>query len=222
MPGRPPIFFRLYLITDRRVVPGADLATAVDRALRGAPSGAVAVQLREKDLPAGELYELAADLRKITRSAGALLLVNDRADVAVACGADGVHLPVHGLGPKVARAIVGPDLLIGCSTHSVSEAEAARDGGADFVTFGPVYETPSKAHYGPAVGLSALGEASGRLSGFPVFALGGVTPDRAADCLKAGAFGVSAIRAVIGAVDPAGAANDMVRPFAQTSASAGK
>lgn len=216
MERRPPVLFRLYLITDRRAAPDGDLVTAVDRALRGAPSGTIAVQLREKDLPAGELADLATDLRKVTRSAGALLLINDRADVAVACGADGVHLPVAGLAPEIARGIVGPNLLIGCSTHSLAEAELALDRGADLLTFGPVYETPSKAAYGPPVGLAALEEVCTHLSPFPVFALGGVTPERAFECSRAGAFGVSAIRAVIAASNPAAASAGMVGPFASS------
>ena len=124
-----------------------------------------------------------------------------------------MHLPVAGLAPEVARGIVGPGLLIGCSTHSLAEAELALDRGADLVTFGPVYETPSKAPYGPPVGISALEEVCTHLSGIPVFALGGVTPERASECCRAGAFGVSAIRAVIAASDPAAASAWMVAPF---------
>ena len=134
------IDFGLYLITDRRQARGGDLLSAVERALDG---GVRAVQLREKDLPGRELLALAEGMRRLTSRYGAKLLVNDRADVALACRADGVHLGVASIPPSVARRLLGPDALIGCSTHGEAELAAAADGGADFATFGPVYATAS-------------------------------------------------------------------------------
>jgi thiamine-phosphate pyrophosphorylase len=127
---------RLYLVTDRRMV--SDLAGAVRAALSGVPPGCAAVQLREKDLPGARLLELARKLLPICRAASAPLLVNDRADVARAAGADGVHLPARGLPVSQARDLLGPRALIGASCHAAGEVVAAHHAGADFALFGPV------------------------------------------------------------------------------------
>ncbi|MDF1553904.1 MAG: thiamine phosphate synthase [Deferrisomatales bacterium] len=195
--------FSLYLITDRNLCGGWDpLLTALERALAG---GADAVQLREKDLSAGELYPRARQVRELTRRFGARLLINDRADVALAVEADGVHLGGHSLPAAVVRERLGAELLVGVSTHSVAEVATAAAGGADFVTFGPVYATPSKAAYGLPLGVTTLGDAC-RAASLPVYALGGVTPERRAEVLAAGAAGCAVIAAVLGAVDPGRAA----------------
>lgn len=200
---RPP--FRLYLITDRRLAPDGDLPALLGRALHGVRAGAVGVQLREKDLGAGALRSLAREVLAVTRPAGAVLLINDRVDVALAVQADGVHLAGHSLPAAEARALLGPDRYLAASTHDLAEATAALTGGCNFVTFGPVFPTPSKTHYGPPVGLQRLREACAALTPFPLFALGGVEPNNAAECRTAGAAGVSVIRAVLTAPDPAGA-----------------
>jgi thiamine-phosphate pyrophosphorylase len=177
--------FRLLAISDRRSLPAGDLAGW----LAGlATAGVGAVQIREKDLGDGTLWE-------ITRTARALLppplclLVNGRADVAVAAGADGVHLPADGLPVAALRRRFGPGLLLGVSTHDPAEVARARDEGADYATFGPVWETPGK---GPSTGTAALARAAA--AGLPVFALGGVTIPRFGEVAAAGAAGVAAIR----------------------------
>jgi len=205
--------FSLYLITDRRQVPGGDLVTAVRGALEG---GVRAVQLREKDLPAAELFPLARELRELTRRHGARLFVNDRLDVALAVGADGVHLGGHSLPTATARRLLGPLALIGVSTHSESEAARAARDGADFVTFGPVYFTPSKARYGAPVGLERLSAATA-VSPLPVFALGGVTAERCVDVLAAGARGAALISAILADPDPAAAATRCLAQLAPSS-----
>lgn len=193
--------FHLYLITDRLQVPDGDLPRAVAHALAG---GVRAVQLREKDLSARDLYPLARELRAVTRRAGARLLINDRVDVALAVEADGVHLGGGSLPVKAARHILGPGRLIGVSTHAVAEVQAARADGADFATFGPVFFTPSKAAFGAPVGLERLRAAcAGPL---PIFALGGVTDERVPDLLAAGAAGVACISAILAAPSPEAAA----------------
>ncbi|HVZ73242.1 MAG TPA: thiamine phosphate synthase [Polyangia bacterium] len=198
---------RLYLITDRRATNGRPLVDVVRAALAGAPAGAVAVSLREKDLDARALLDLARALRAVTRDAGATLYVNDRADVALAAEADGVHLGTRALAPdEVAR--LAPKLAIAVSTHGRAEVEAAaraRDAGADvrFAVFGPIWDTPSKRALGSPVGLEALRGAAGL--GLPLLALGGVTAERAASCRAAGAVGVAAIRAICSAEDPSAA-----------------
>ena len=156
--------------------------------------GVTLVQLREKSLSARALYELASRAASVTRGTGTRLLVNDRADVARAAGCDGVHLTTVSLEARVVRRAFGEDFLVGVSTHTLEEVRAARDGRADFVTFGPVYDTPSKRAYGPPAGPEALREAAGALPGFPVVALGGISEETVAEVLGAGASGVAAIR----------------------------
>jgi len=198
--------FRVYLITDRRQAPGGDLLRAVEGALDG---GIRAVQLREKDLPGKELCLLADRMRNLTARHGVRLLINDRVDIALAVGADGVHLGGASLPASAARTLLGEEALIGCSTHSESELREAVAQGADFATFGPVYPTPSKAAYGPPVGVTALAGACNR-SAIPVFALGGVGPHNVGEVMEAGAFGIALISAVVAAADPRGAAAELV------------
>jgi thiamine-phosphate pyrophosphorylase len=152
------------------------------------------VQLREKSLAARTLYELASAAASLARGSETRVLVNDRADIARASGCDGVHLAADSRDALDVRRAFGPDFLIGVSTHTLSEARAARDGGADFAVFGPVFDTPSKRAYGLPVGLEALSETARDLSPFPLVALGGVASENAADVLRAGAAGVAGIR----------------------------
>lgn len=217
-PGRPALG-RLYLITDQSATGGRDLGAVVEAALAGVPAGALLVQLRAPELGAGALLALARRLRAITAARGALLLVNDRLDVAIAVGADGVHLPERGLDIATVRAVAGPDFLVGVSRHSAGDAAAAARAGADLVVCGPVWPTPSKPGATP-LGLDALaqaaagvaGEAAGRSPGrrTRLYALGGVdTPERARAARAAGAHGVASIRAFCAAADPGAAAAAM-------------
>ena len=151
------------------------------------------LQIREKNLPARNLYELVSRSAEITRGTSTRLLVNDRFDVARAAGADGVHLTESSMSSRVVREMCGEDFVIGVSTHSLESARAAREGGADFVVFGPVFETESKRAYGPPQGLEKLREVATALPGFPVLAIGGITIDNAESCLEAGASGVAGI-----------------------------
>ena len=137
---------------------------------------------------------MTARSAELTRGTKTRLLVNDRADIARAAGADGVHLTTRALEASIIRRAFGPDFLIGVSTHTPAEARAAREQGADFAVFGPVFDTPSKRAYGPPLGLESLRELAQKLSPFPLVALGGVTLDNASAALDAGASGVAAIR----------------------------
>jgi len=202
--GRVP--FSLLLVTDRRQAAGG-LEEAVEGALDG---GCRAVQLREKDLSGRDLFLLAERLRSLTDRYGALLLVNDRVDVALAAGADGVHLGVASIPPGEARRLLGAERLVGVSAHSLREVAEAEAGSADYATFGPVWATPSKAPWGEPVGVPALAAAC-RATSIPLFALGGVTPPRAAEALAAGARGVALISSILAAPDPARAAREMIR-----------
>jgi thiamine-phosphate pyrophosphorylase len=189
---------RLVLVTDRRATGGRDLVDVVRAAL---DAGLPAVQLREKDLPGRELFALAEALRTATARVGALLLVNDRVDVAIAAGADGVHLGGGSMPAAVARRLVGPDALIGVSTHAPGEAPAD----ADFAFFGPVWETPGKTAVGPGRLADAVAATV-----VPVLAIGGVTAARVPLALAAGAAGVAVIREILAARDPTVATRELL------------
>jgi thiamine-phosphate pyrophosphorylase len=190
---------------------GRLLPAVVADALRG---GLQALQLREKDLTAGQMYELALELRQLTRDYSAKLLINDRIDIALAVAADGVQLGKSSLPVSEARRILGSNRLIGYSAHSADEALQAQRDGADFVTLGPVYQTPSKAMYGEPLGLSVLNEAA-RVMGIPVFALGGVTRAVVAEVLSGGAQGVALISAIMTAPDPTLETEALLRTIAR-------
>ncbi len=198
------IDFNLYLITDRKQTK-IPLPEAVRLALEG---GARAIQLREKDLPVRELLVLAQELRAVTGEFGAKLFINDRVDVAVAVAADGVHIGSESMPAGAVRNIVGDKMLIGASCHSVEEAREAETSGADFVTFGPIYPTPSKMQYGKPVGLEALGRAAKKVQ-IPVFGLGGINQANALRVMLSGAYGISLISAVFASDDIKQAARDM-------------
>lgn len=202
----PVVDFNLYLITDRNSTRGRDLSRVVEEALRG---GVTALQLREKDLPGRDLYAIALELRTLTARYGARLFINDRIDIALAVGADGVHLGSAGMPLHRARRIVGADRLIGFSCHDREGALAAQDQGADFITFGPVFFTPSKAAYGDPVGLQRLAEVCGLLR-IPVFAIGGINGGNMELPIGAGAQGIALISAIIAAADPREAARDLL------------
>jgi thiamine-phosphate pyrophosphorylase len=189
----------LTLVTDRTHTRGRDLVDVVGECLA---AGLPAVQVREKDLSAGELARLCRRLRDLTRDAGARLIVNDRLDVALAVGADGVQRTGTSLDVKDMRAVAGRRVRIGASVHSLDDAVAAERDGADWVVFGPVYDTPSKRAYGPPQGLARLADVT-RAVTIPVIAIGGITPGRVADVLASGAGGVAVISGILAAPVPA-------------------
>ncbi len=215
------IVFRFYLISDRSRCGGRTLASALRQACR---AGVRAVQIREKDLDTSDLLALTREVQEELGECRTLVMVNSNLEVALSCGVQGIHLPEGGNPVRMAseaRETLGTDgtpmaspagmvrtlrdhlpagTLIARSTHSVKTALEAEAEGVDFITFGPVYDTPSKASYGPAQGLWALAETV-RAVTIPVFALGGVTPGRAGQCLEAGAHGVAAISAVLSQPD---------------------
>lgn len=153
------------------------------------------VQIREKHLSASALFELTRRVVAVAAQSSTAILVNDRADIASAARADGVHLTSQSLKPDVVRAAFGDEFLIGVSTHSLDEARAARDGGADFAVYGPIFESPAKSALGWPLGVDNLREASFALDPFRLIAIGGISPGNAAQVFKAGASGVAAIRA---------------------------
>lgn len=190
--------FNLYLITDRMNGRGRELPLVVEEALKG---GVRAVQLREKDLSSRDLYETAYELRKLTARYGARLIINDRIDIALAVEADGAHLGTGSIPFHRARRLLGDKRLLGISCHNRISAITAQEKGADFITFGPVFHTPSKAAYGDPVGVDRLGDIT-HLLRIPVFALGGVNRDNAPRTIAAGARGIALISALMAAENP--------------------
>jgi thiamine-phosphate pyrophosphorylase len=151
------------------------------------------IQLREKRLTARVLFELTRRSAEVTRRTSARLLVNDRADIAAGAGADGVHLTAQSLDSATIRKTFGEEFLIGASTHSLAEASAARESGADFIVFGPIHQTRSKQPYGSPVGAQKLAEVARILRDYPVLALGGISASNAEECFAAGASGIAGI-----------------------------
>ena len=194
------IDFKLYLITDRKLFSDQDAFFA---AIKGAlKAGVKAVQLREKDLPTRELLTMAHRMRELTSGYCAKLFINDRTDIALCVGADGVHLGQESMPAYAVRKIAGDRFFIGVSTHSLKEAHIAEEGGADFLTFGPLYQTPSKLKYGAPVGLEALNKVVGEI-GIPVFGIGGIKPDTISAVMKSGSCGIALINGILGGKDDA-------------------
>ncbi len=193
----------LYLVTDRRFCeakglnPFKGLVALVEEAVG---AGVRFVQLREKDLPAGELIAVARELRAVTSRHGAKFIVNGRLDAALLADADGIHLGQADFSPADARPFLAKGKLIGVSTHSLKEALKAEADGADYITFGPVCHTPSKVAYGPPIGFGELKKAADAVK-IPVFAIGGIKKDTIKYALSAGAKGVAVISAILDGTD---------------------
>lgn len=187
----------LLVVTDRHATRGRHLLDVIRESLAG---GARWFQLREKDQGGGELFTVATELVAEIHALGGRLLINDRIDVALAVGADGVVLPAASFPSDVARRLLGPRAILGRSTHSAAEVERAAADGCDFVLFGPLFATPSKEAYGPPRGLAGLREAVNHP--IPVVAIGGITHAGAPAALDAGAAGIAVIREVIAADSP--------------------
>ena len=194
---------RLHAVTNHDILALPDLAA---RAASIAGAGAVALHARAGAVDAARVIELA----RLLGETGAAVLVNDRADLVREVGAAGVHLPSAGLPVEAARLLLGPDAIVGCSTHSPDEARAADAAGADYVFLGPIWETASHPAR-PPLGPDSIAAAQPAT----VIAIGGVTPERAALCRDAGAYGVAAISALWLAADPGSATREMLLCFRQ-------
>jgi thiamine-phosphate pyrophosphorylase len=197
-----PFDLTLYIVTDTKIARGRDQVEVIAQAIAG---GATVVQLRDKDLPARDQYALGLRLRELTRQHGVALIVNDRADLALALDADGVHLGQDDLPPTVARQLLGPDRIIGVSAGNPAELELVRREGADYLGVGPFNVTGSKSDAGGAIGAAGI-VAVRALTRLPIVAIGGIGAGDVPAAIAAGADGVAVISAVVGADDPAAAA----------------
>lgn len=192
----------VYVITDQNVAGDRPIHDVVRAAIRG---GATVVQLREKTATTREMVELGTALHELTVATGIPLIVNDRVDVALAIDAEGVHLGVDDMPVALARQILGPECIIGASPDTSEGARQAERDGADYLGVGDVYGTPTKGDAGQLIGLEGLVRVVRAVS-IPVVAIGGIRPENAGAAIEAGAAGVAVISAVLGAADPAAAA----------------
>jgi len=200
----------LTLVTDRTRTRGRELTAVVAECLA---AGLPTLQAREKDLGAADLAALCQRLRELTRDHGAQLVVNDRVDVALAVGAEGVQRTHASLPVDHIRRIAGQRLAIGASVHSLEDAIDAELRGADWLVFGPVYDTPSKRRWGPPQGLERLAKVAKAVR-VPIVAIGGITPERVKDVRAAGASGVAAIAAILDTPSPADATKRFLEALA--------
>ncbi|HEX6770081.1 MAG TPA: thiamine phosphate synthase [Candidatus Binatia bacterium] len=198
--------FDLYLVTDRKLTLGRDLIWVLERALDG---GVKAVQLREKDLCGKELFTLAERVARLCQRYQAQLFINDRVDIALAVDASGVHLGETSVPVPAARSLLGAQRSIGVSAHSLAGAQKAERDGADFVVFGPVYFTPSKANFGAPQGLKTLQIIVENIS-LDVYAIGGIKVDNLLETKSVGSRGVALISAIMTAEDPMLAAKQIL------------
>lgn len=195
----------LYLVTDSRLAGERSLADIVEAAVRG---GAGVIQYREKRLDTRRMVESAALLCRVCRRLGAVFLVNDRLDVALAVDADGVHLGRNDMPVGLARALLGPEKLLGVSVQDAVAMTAAEGQGADYLSFSPVFPTPTKPDHEEPLGLEGVRALAGR-SRLPTVAIGGINRDNVAEVMRAGVRGVCVISAVMGASDPEPAAREL-------------
>lgn len=188
---------RLYVIIDEKTAAGRSLAGIARKAIAG---GVDIIQLRPMpETLAKEISGIAGSIRNIAKKAGCLFIINDRVDIAYATDADGVHLGQGDLPIETARAVLGPDKIVGISTHSVKQAIKAQKEGADYISVGPVFRTPTKAEYAP-VGLGLIEKISARIK-IPFFAIGGINQDNVNKVIAMGAHRIAVVRAVINASD---------------------
>lgn len=202
--------YTCYLVTDRAMAGARSLASIVEAAVEG---GVSIVQIREKGVSSRAFLAAAMELKSALDAAGRPLIVNDRLDIALACGAAGVHLGQSDLPCAAARRIVGPDMIIGVSVSTVEEAIEAEREGADYLGISSVFATPTKVDTPPPVGLAGLRAIRERVR-LPLVAIGGIHAGNAADVVRAGADGVAVVSAIMAAPDPRLAAAAIVRAVA--------
>ena len=204
------IDYSLYLVTDRALARGRPLADVVRAAVAG---GVTCVQLREKEISAREFAAAARELLALLRPLGVPLIVNDRIDVALAAGADGVHVGQQDLSVADARRLGPPGWIVGVSAESVADAARAERDGADYVGASPVFATPTKTDHAPPLGLDGL-RALRAATKLPLVAIGGLHVGNARETIRAGADGLAVVSAIVAADDPRAAAAELRREIA--------
>ncbi len=196
---------RLYLVTDRMTAAGRNVRDVVAAALKG---GVTMIQIREKDASARDVISLARAVRELAAPYGVPVVINDRVDIAVAAGADGVHLGWSDIPCDVARAILGPDKIVGLTVENMGQVFIANELPADYIGVSPVYATPTKTDTGCPFGLNGLAAAV-EISTLPVVAIGGVNIETAPGIIRCGVDGLAVVSAIMGAQDPCQAASEL-------------
>ena len=199
------IDYSLYLVTDRGLARGRSTVEVVKAAVSG---GVTCIQLREKDCSTLEFIEQAQAIKNFLEEREVPLIINDRLDVALAVGADGVHLGQSDMPLEMAQKIVGPSMLIGISAESVQDAVEAENGGADYLGVSPIYATPTKTDTAPPLGIQGLREIKNRVK-IPLVGIGGLNNSNAAEVIRNGADGVAVVSAIVAAEDPETAAMNL-------------
>jgi thiamine-phosphate pyrophosphorylase len=194
--------YSLYLVTDRPLCRGRSLLEVVEAAVRG---GATVVQLREKHCPTGEFILLARQLKRLLQGSGVVLIINDRLDVALAAGADGVHLGQQDMAIADARRLAGPSLIIGVSAESLEDALRAEMEGADYIGISPVFATTTKKDAAEPLGLDGVRQIRAAVR-LPLVGIGGINVDNVAFVIAAGADGAAVVSAIVAAESPEQAA----------------
>jgi len=201
-------YLKLYLVTDRDLARGRSLVDVVQPAIGG---GVTAVQIREKDLGASAFLEEAMEIKRALNDSGVPLFINDRADVALAAEADGLHVGQADLPAAAARRLIGPKILLGVSVATEEEARRAVSDGADYVSVSPVFLTATKPDADRAVGLAGIERIRRAVGSTPVLAIGGIDTTNARSIVEAGSDGVSVVSAIMSANDPRAAAQALRR-----------
>ncbi len=196
-------YLRLYLVTDRDLARGRSLTDVVRQAVDG---GVTAVQIREKDVETSAFLNEAAELLRALKGSGVPLFVNDRADVALAAGSQGLHVGQTDLPAVAARPLIGPKMLLGVSVATEDEARQAVTDGADYVSVSPVFLTPTKPDADRAVGLAGIEAIRRAVGRTPMLAIGGIDATNARSIIAAGSDGISVVSAIMSADDPRAAA----------------
>ena len=199
------IDYSLYLVTDRELARGRSTVEVVKAAVSG---GVTCIQLREKDCSTLEFIEQARAIKNFLEEREVPLIINDRLDVALAVGADGVHLGQSDMPLEMARKIAGSSMLIGISAESVQDAVEAENGGADYLGVSPIYATPTKTDTAPPLGIQGLREIKNRVK-IPLVGIGGLNNSNAAEVIRNGADGVAVVSAIVAAEDPETAAMNL-------------
>ncbi|NLT94901.1 MAG: thiamine phosphate synthase [Clostridia bacterium] len=198
--------YSLYLVTDRAILKGEDIFSAVEKALKG---GVTLVQLREKEVSSRDFYNIALKMKELVNSYNVPLIINDRLDIAFAVDADGLHIGQEDLPLTVARRLLGPSKILGYSVSNVDEAVFGEKNGADYLGAGPVYPTGSKSDAGEPIGIEGLIKIKERVS-IPVVGIGGIGVDNISEVKRSGIDGVSLISAILGSGDIEGTSRILI------------
>ena len=197
---------KFILITNRNIC-SIKLVDIISQSIDG---GVETVQLREKDMSTAELYNLACEIREITKDKGANLIINDRVDIALAVDADGVHLGWQSLNIEIVRRMIGRDKLIGFSAHNLQEAEKAENCGADYITISPIFDTAYKDYFIKPLGTEEIGKIREQID-IPVIALGGINENNVSSVLENGADGIAVMSAILQSGNPRQSASRLYR-----------